>query len=54
MKKLGDRAIEVTYNRDEKLYSVGKITVSPDGKKITEVVDNKQTGRVSTYIDEKQ
>ena len=40
--------------RDGKLYSIDKITVSPDGKKMTSVVDNKQTGRVSTYIDEKQ
>ena len=54
LKKLGDRSIEVTYKRDSKLYSIEKITVSPDGKKMTSVVDNKQTGRVSTYIDEKQ
>ncbi len=54
VKPLGDRAIEVTYKRDGKLYSVHKITVSPDGKKMTSVVDNKQTGRSSTYVDEKQ
>jgi hypothetical protein len=54
LKKLGDRAIEVTYTRDGKLYSVDKITVSPDGKKMTNVADNKWTGRVSTFIDEKQ
>ena len=54
VKKIGERAIEVTYKRDGKLYSVEKATVSPDGKKITNVVDNKQTGRISTYIDEKQ
>ena len=35
LKKMGDRAIEVTYKRDGKLYSVEKITVSPDGKKMT-------------------
>ena len=39
-------------NRDNPLD--GEISVSADGKKMTEVVDNKQTGRVSTYIDEKQ
>jgi hypothetical protein len=54
LKKLGDRAIEVTYNRDGKIYSAQKITVSPDGEKMTTVSDNKQTGRVSTLIDEKQ
>ncbi len=54
LKKLGDRAMEVTEKRDGKVYVVNKITVSPDGKKMTTVSDNKWTGRVSTYIDEKQ
>ena len=54
LKKLGDRTMEMTYKRDGKLYSIEKITVSPDGKKMTSVVDNKQTGRVSTFVDEKQ
>jgi len=54
LKKLGDRAIEVTVKRDGKLYSIDKITVSPDGKKMTNVADNKWTGRVSTFVDEKQ
>jgi len=54
LKKLGDRSIEVTYKRDGKLYSTDKVTVSPDGKKMTNVADNKRLGRVSTYIDEKQ
>jgi len=44
----------VTYKRDGKLDSIQKVTISPDGKKMTTVADNKQTGRVSTYIDEKQ
>src|SRR5271157_1460208 len=54
VKPAGDRSIEVTYKRDGKLWTVAKITVSPDGKAMTTVADNKQTGRVSTYIDEKQ
>ncbi len=54
VKKLGDRAIEVTMKRDGKLNSVTKVSVSSDGKKMTEVVDNKLTGRITTYIDEKQ
>ncbi len=54
VKPKGDRSVEVTYKRDGKLWSVEKITVSPDGKTMTTVVDNKQTGRVSTLIDEKQ
>jgi len=54
VKKMGDRAMEVTVKRDGKLYFVSKITVSADGKKMTEIVDNKWTGRTATYIDEKQ
>ncbi len=54
LKSLGDHSIEVTYKRDGKIETVDKITVSPDGKKMTTVADNKPTGRVSTYIDEKQ
>ena len=54
LKPLSDHSIEATYKRDGKIYSIEKITVSADGKKMTTVVDNKQTGRVSTYVDEKQ
>jgi hypothetical protein len=54
VKKLGAREIEVTYTRDGKPYIVNRVTVSADGKKITEVSDNKWTNRISTYIDEKQ
>jgi hypothetical protein len=54
LKKLGDHSVEVTEKRDGKIYSVDKMTVSPDGKKMTTVSDNKQTGRVSTFFDEKQ
>jgi len=54
VKKLGPREMEATYKRDGKLYSIEKMTVSADGTKMTSVVDNKWTGRVSTYIGEKQ
>ena len=54
LKASGDRSIEATYKRDGKLYSVDKITVSPDGKAMTTVSDNKQLGRVSTFVDDKQ
>ncbi len=54
LKQLGDRSIEATFKRDGKIVSVDKITVSGDGKKMTTVADNKLTGRVSTFIDEKQ
>jgi hypothetical protein len=54
LKSLGDHSIEVTYKRDGKIEAVDKITVSPDGKKMTTVTDNKLAGRVSTFTDEKQ
>jgi hypothetical protein len=54
VKKLGDRGIEVTYKRDGKIVNVDKVTVSSDGTKMTTVSDNKRTGRVATFIDEKQ
>jgi hypothetical protein len=54
LKSLGERSIEVINKRDGKVYRVDKITVSPDGKKMTSVFDNKQTGSVSTFVDEKQ
>ena len=54
LKKVNDHTIEATHKRDGKLYSIEKITVSPGGKQMTDVVDNKLTGRVSTYIAEKQ
>jgi hypothetical protein len=54
LKSLGDHSIEVTHKRDGKIETVDKITVSPDGKKMTTVVDNQLTGRVSTFTDERQ
>jgi hypothetical protein len=53
LKQLDDHSIEATYKRDGKILSVDKITVSPDGKKMTSVEDNKLTGRISTFIAEK-
>ena len=54
LKKVNDHTIEATYKRDGKLYSTEKMTVSAGGKQMTTVVDNKLSGRVSTYIEEKQ
>jgi hypothetical protein len=54
LKSLGDHSIEATYKRDGTIETVNKITVSPDGKKMTAVVDNKLTGGVSTFTSEKQ
>jgi hypothetical protein len=54
LKRLGERSIKVTIRRDGKIEWVEKITVSSDGRKMTSIVDNKLTGRVSTYVAEKQ
>jgi len=54
VKKLGDRAVEVTYRRDGKVDSIDKLTVSSDGKTMTVVSDSKRFGRTSTFVAEKQ
>jgi hypothetical protein len=53
LKRIGD-AIEETDKRDGKVISVAKMTVSPDGKTMTIVVDDKLHGTNSTYVAEKQ
>ena len=54
LKRVDARTIEETDKRDGKVIEVDKMTISPDGKKMTEVVTNKLTGRTSTYVAEKQ
>ncbi len=54
LKRVGDRTIEETDKRDGKVVFVLKMTVEPDGKKMTVVSTNKQTGRTATYVAEKQ
>jgi hypothetical protein len=46
--------IEVSYKRGGQLIEVDKMTLSPDGKTMTTVVESKLTGRVSTYVAHKQ
>jgi len=54
LKRVDDRTIEETDKRDGKTVTVTKITVSPDGKKMTSVLTSTLTGRTSTYVAEKQ
>jgi hypothetical protein len=54
LRRVDERTIEVTEKRDAKVVYVRRITVSADGKKMTEVVTSKPTGRISTYAAEKQ
>jgi hypothetical protein len=50
----GNNGIEVSYKRGGQLIEVDKITISADGKTMTNVVEGKLTGRVSTYVSHKQ
>ena len=53
LKRIGD-SVEETDKRDGKVVSVAKMTVAPDGKTMTILVDDKLHGTTSTYIAEKQ
>jgi hypothetical protein len=53
LKRIGD-SIEETDYRDGKVISIGKSTVSQDGKTMTIEVDDKLHGAKSSYIAEKQ
>lgn len=54
LKRVDDHTIEETDKRDGKVIGVAKMTVSPDGKKMTVVYANKLTGRTSTSVAQKQ
>jgi GH15 family glucan-1,4-alpha-glucosidase len=54
LKRVSERTIEETDKRGGKIIEVLKISVAPDGKKMTVVVTSRLTGRVSTYVAEKQ
>ena len=53
LKRIGD-SIEETDKRDGKVISVGKMTVSADGKTMTIEVDDKLHGTKATYVAVKQ
>jgi hypothetical protein len=54
LKQLDGHSIEASFKREDKLIEVDKMTVSPDGKKMTRVADSRLSGRVSSYVAEKQ
>lgn len=54
LKRVNDHTIEETDKRGGKVIEVSKMTVSADGKKMTIVSTSKLTGRVSTFVAEKQ
>ena len=53
LRRVGD-SIEETDKRDGKVASVAKMTVAPDGKTMTILVDDKLQGTTATYKAEKQ
>ena len=54
LKQAGNSGIELSYKRGGQLITVDKMSLSPDGKTMTTVSENKLTGRVSTYVAHKQ
>ncbi len=54
LKKINDHVMEETDMRDGKEISVARLTVSPDGKKMTIEVSDKLHGTSSRFIAEKQ
>jgi hypothetical protein len=54
LKRVNANTIAETEKRDGKVVETAKMTVAPDGKKMTVVVTDTMTGRISTYVDEKQ
>jgi hypothetical protein len=54
LKRVDDHTIEATNKREGKVISVDTISIASDGKTLTEVVNNKQTDRTSTFVSEKQ
>jgi hypothetical protein len=54
LKKIDKNTIEETDKRGGKVIDVSKMSVSADGKKMTVVTTSKLTGRVTTYLADKQ
>jgi hypothetical protein len=54
LRKVNDHTVEGTFKRDGKVIETDKMTVAPDGKKMTTVSTSTLTNRTATYIDEKQ
>ena len=50
VKKLGDHVMQETYQRDGKVTSVAKMTVSPDGKTMRIAINNKQNGSTMAFV----
>jgi hypothetical protein len=54
LKRIDDHTIEETAKRGGRIIEVTRLSVSPDGKTLTSVVNNKLLDRTSTFVSEKQ
>ena len=54
LKRISERIIEETDKHDGKVDSVTRMTVSPDGKSIHVVIDDKRHGVTESFTMEKQ
>jgi hypothetical protein len=54
LKRIGERTIEETTKRDNKVVGVTRMTLSPDGQTLNFVQDNKERGTTMTYAAKKQ
>ncbi len=54
LKQMDGHNLEASYKRAGKLIEVDKMTISTDGKRMTRVAESKLSGRISTYVAEKQ
>jgi hypothetical protein len=54
MKRTGPNSIEETDKRNDRVISIGDITIAPGGKTMTIVVEDKLHGTVSTFTADKQ
>jgi hypothetical protein len=54
LRRIDEHTIEETAKRGGRIIEVSKISVSPDGKTLTSVVNNKLVDRTSTFVSEKQ
>jgi hypothetical protein len=54
LKRIDERTIEETMKRDNKVVSVARMTLSPDGQTLNFVNDNKERGTTMTFAAKKQ
>ena len=54
LKQVDDHKLELNYKRESKSITVIKLTIAPDGKRMTAVVEDKRAGSIATSVADKQ